>query len=563
MRTLHVLVFFLLFFPRFSGAQEKTEGAPVTIEISSKYLFPGKEYTLSGQTETGNKSLSVKIEILSRSSSVLETENVQTDEAGNYRISRKAPVDKGIYLAKVTGADDKMSDTVSFVVVGSVEVSKALAEHFDKPVQFAQKGLEAANAIVKDLPPSAAKEEFKEKYEKVSSGLSELAEQSNGVKREFVKLMEIASRHPAVLAETDAYIDELDSEIEKMKEHAEKFARQVFRKSQEKVSSCERLNVLIEVADFASLMLNFQGSIAQILLNLSSSKVLAGAINRALPNHENEAFAINAAQGAVFSQVNSFKKLLLHVSGPGFMLDLASFIWKKIYNKFCEEMKGPFTGRFYAEFKGEGHEVWEKYSMDMKGNLTLRYGKGGNSQTGFAVTGEFEGLYTDYDFWADVTLVEPLPKNIYVVSQKVITPPPLDYSIIGDDMGLLARQMIPGSFYIKVKGVVKEDVLTLKMDEEALINKANVGLSNRIVFVTMNPALPIPLVNVFTFPMAPAQSVFVVGMDHEGEKFQLKTKNGKTFAKKKIDNNRRISNNEIFLKTVLDISIESPGQNEP
>lgn len=569
MRKLHVFIFFLLFFSGFSKAQDKTEGAPVTIEISSKYLSPGQEYTLSGQTETGNKSLSVKIEILS-GASVLETEEVKTDAAGKYGVTRKAPAGKGFYQAKATGADGKNSDTISFAVVSPVGVGKALAEHFSKPVAFALKGLEVADIIVSNLPLSTAREEFKEKYVELAGKLSGLREQSAEMQTEFVRLMEVLNGHPSVAPETEECFNELQDQIDEMQKEVTDFSWKLSQESQDITSTCDNLDFAIEAIGFASSLLNIESSLAMTVANFASNELITKALDGTVEDEDYRFVAQTTLNAA--TQVSNPVKLVL-----GVLLDLGKYVSQKTYDHYCEEMKGPFSGKFYAEFDaGEGMGVWEKYSMDMKGELTLRYDKDGNSKTGFTVTGEFKGAYTNYDFWADVNRVETLPPGIYIIDKRVIYPNSSYFPDREISFGR-AEAIAPGNFRVKVKGVIKNDKLLLKFDDKAVIN--NIATFNkeffRLIITAVNPALPIPLINVFSFPVAPARSVFVVGMGNEGQVFDLKDTRGKSYeqskientgrrisAKKKFENERNISNNEIRLKTTLDVYIETEDYNE-
>ncbi len=558
MRKFYLFILAFSFSFGLSFAQEGTEGAPVTIEISSKYLSPKQEYTLSGQTETGNKSLSVTIEILS-GSSVLETESVSTEITGKYKITRKAPADNGIYQAKVTGADGKISETLSFVVVSPVGASKALAKHFDKPLQLAQKGLETANVIVSSLPPSAAREEFKEKSEEIRQKLLVANERVDALKTEFVKLMEAATEHPSVLEEADKCIGELDGLMEEMRLEAERFSWQVSQKSQEAASNCDNLDFIIETLGYVSKLTSIASSVTETIVGFAKGEAISRTIDAAVTNDDLN-FLANATVNAAMSVGDPVGAII------GFTFDLAAYCYKKMYKICCQEMKGPFTGRFYAEFQaGEGKGVWEKYSLAMKGELRLRYGRGGNSKTGFAVTGEFEGTYSDYDFWADVRKVEPLPKDIFLIDTKVLNP--ISSYVPGErrDGWTLGRiaPLVPGNFRIKVKGVVKDDKLLLKFDDEALVNQVtNANEFFQLIVIAGNPIVPIPLIKRFTFPVAPARSIFIVAMGNEGIELELETINGKTGAKKKVKNERQISNNEIHLKTSLDITVQTQDSDD-
>lgn len=567
MNKLVYCIIVFLFFAGASLAQDKTEGAPISVEISSKYLAPQQEYTLSGQTETGNMSLNIKVEILSRSS-VLETEDVATEITGKYQITRKAPADKGIYQAKVTGADGKLSDTASFVVVSPVGVSKALAQHFDKPVMLAQKGLEAANIIVSRMPPSAARQEFKGKYIEVAAQLAEMNEQLREMKANFVKLMDIAADKPEVMGEVDTYIPQLGSQLGEMEMKAAEFSWKLSAGSQDLASTCDNLDFAIEALGFASALLNIQMSIIGTIDNSIKSMLRSKVVDATIEDKDFNAAAEIALNGAA-RMANPITFSL------GLLIDLSQHLAQKMYDQFCEELKGPFTGKFFAEFEaGDAQGVWERYSIGMKGELVLRYGKTGNSKTGFTVSGEFKGAYTDYDFWTDILRVEPLPKDVYILYQKVLNPVS-SYSAERQVTFGRAETIIPGNFRVKVKGVVKDEKLLLKFDDKALINQLGTTESFRLIVVATNPIVLIPQVKVFKFPVAPARSIFIVAMGEEGQEFEFKDSRGYSYeqskmenvgrritTKKTIENMRNLSNDEIRLKTTLDIRLETKDHYE-
>ncbi len=565
MRKLFIFTALILLSSGFSKAQEKTEGAPVIIKISSKFLSPGQEYTLSGQTQTGNQSLNVKIEILS-GSSVLETEKVQTDATGKYETTRKAPANKGIYQAKVTGADGKRSDTISFAVAPSAGVSKALAEHFDKPIQLAQKGLETANLIVNSLPPSAAKEEFKIKYEDIYNRLSQANEQAEPLKSAFVKLMEAVAENPSVMPDAKKCIDELNGQMKEMQQETERFSWEVSQKSLEQASACDYMAFAVQTLNYVSKMTSIASGITETIMNFGKSEAVSYSIKEATSNEDLQ-FLANITIKAAISFGNPIGALI------GSIVDLSSYVAQKMYKLFCAEMKGPFTGKFYAEFEaGQGKGVWEKYNMSMKGILTLRYGKGRNSQKGIAVTGEFEGYYYDYHFWADITAVEPLPKDILIIDQIIVNPSSGYFSDYITDIDKKNQEkgkkrepvslgpvaaMTPGNFRINVKGAIKNNKLLLTFDDKAPINQIkNMNEYFQLILITANPIVPIPLIKTFSFPVAPARSIFIVGLGKEGQEFDLKGTE-EIYAEKKITGERTLSDGEIRLNTTLDIQMKT------
>lgn len=306
-------------------------------------------------------------------------------------------------------------------------------------------------------------------------------------------------------------------------------------------------------------------------MNFAKSEAISGAIEYVTPNEDLQ-FAAGITVNAALAVSDPVGMVL------GALLELTSYCTEQLYKIYCAEMKGPFTGKFYAEFEaGNGEGIWEKYSMEMKGELTLRYGRGGNPKSGFAVSGEFEGFFHDYQFWADVTKVEQLPRNMFLVDQIIINPVSgyfmdkkenLDrkfeeegYKRKTVSLGPAAF-LVPGNFHIKVKGVVKGYKLLLKFDDKSAINKiTNLNEDFKMVMIAANPVVPVPLIKTFHFPVAPARSVFIVGMKG-GIEFDLQRTDDQIDVRKRIDQKRSISNDEIRLRTQLDVSITT-NDNKP
>jgi hypothetical protein len=560
-------------------AQE--EGAPVKLKLSGKYLAPKTNYVISGSTEIGKKPLELKVEIF-QGKAAFDKSTVTTDAKGNFSLKKIAPEKNGPYLVKVTGADGKKFDTASFTVYNPSDIGNVLNKKLYKHIVLAMKGLDAADALVKKLPPSPTRDEFKQHYTDTRKGIDEGASKFLEARKDFVSFVNLAAKYPPVLEETQKYLNQLDASLNDL-DAAEKNFEQQIRISEQNAAICDQLNFLAEAAGFISLVLDFQGKLNNIFINLASDKVMPGAVDRMKitgmdgQELENAKFSINTAQKALTASAfgfNDFKNF----AKQGFSLDFIQFCAKGFYGKFCQELKGPFTGTFRGEFD-EGLEMYQSYDMFMKGQLILRYEKGANSASGFAVTGEFEGVYTKYEFWEDFEKIEQLPKGLTLLMRKRETAKPIDLSAIpvptvskdnntgkakagftnfdiNNDVGMIARQLLPGSFRIKVKGIVKNDKLTLSIDESALTNATNQGQKNKLTIIAASPIVPIPLVKTFDFPMAPAKSVFIVSMGKE-QTFDLQTTNGQVISQKKIANSRNLENNQIRLKGSLDITIGS------
>ncbi len=567
-------------------SQAISEGATISFKLSGKYFVPKTNYTISGETQIGKKPVSVKVEILSGNNSIDNFE-IPVDTRGIFKANKIAPEKNGKYSVRITGADGKKSNSIEFTVGNPAELKALLAQQLKASLMLAFKGLDAANNKVKTLTPSTSRDEFKDKYIETRKGLDEAASKLMEANKDFSKLLELSAQYPPVLEQAESYLEKIEAVNADMSQADKNFEQQL-KQSEQQAAICDQLNFLSEAAGFVSLVLDFQGKLAKIFINIASDKLMPGALDRmdmsgsgkTGQSLENAKFEINSAQKALTASALGFNEFK-DFAKQGFVLDFLQFCAKALYGKFCEEIKGPFTGTFRAEFDADMTSgMWNSYDMAYKGQLILRYEKGSNAKTGFAVTGEFEGVYTKYDFWEDFEKVEKLPKNLVLLMRKKIIAKPIDLSTISipslgkdpnnpgkvkvgtsnldinNDVGMIARQLLPGSFRIKVKGTVKDDKISFKVDEGALSNQTNVGQNNKLIVVAASPIVPVPLVKVFEFPMAPAKSVFAVGIG-EGEELLLKTSGGQTIAKKKIDKSRKLSNGDIRLRTIMDITVGS------
>jgi hypothetical protein len=558
-----------------------SEGATITLSLSTEYTVPGAIYFINGETQAGKEGVKVHISIKSPKNKE-EALDVITDKFGNYHADITAKEPYGKYTITAVGADGKRAVTKTMWVVDADQIQEAMEEEMAQIAATAQKALKVADDMVKQLPPSSAKTEYEEKSAKVKEGLADVKKKFDKASIDFSSLLATITRYPPVFEKAQPYI----KQIEKLQDEAteaEKNFQDRLKQSEQEAAKCDAMSFIGEAAGFISLVLDFKGKLAKVFINLSSDKVLPGAVDRMNwgktqgQAQENAKFKINTAQKAAVASAQGLSELI-EFGKTGFSLDFIQFCSKSLYGKFCEELKGPFTGDFRAEFDADGAKgMWNSYDMIMKGNLVLRYEKGGDSKKGFAVSGEFEGVYTKYEFWEDFEKVEPVPAGMELFMREHVKATPIDPSSvpvpkvstgggkttvskgemdINNDLGMIARQLLPGSFRIKVKGKVINNKIYLSIDKDAVTNATNVGQTNQLIVAVIQPLLPIPLIRVFDFQMAPAKSVFAVGVGDQ-QVFELKTSGDKTNSSKAWENVRKLDNGNIRLRTRLNVKLSS------
>ena len=558
---------------QFSTAQS-TEGATISLNLSSPYTVPGAVYIIKGETQVGKEPVKVKVKISSPANKV-EAFDLATDKLGKYQTKITAKEPYGKYTITVTGADGKRSASKDILVVDPEGMQEAIEEEMAKMAATAQSGLTVANNLVKQLPPSAAKTEYEQKAQKVKVGLEQVTKKFKVASTDLSVVIGTISHYPPVFEQAQPYVTQLQ-EITIEAATSEKNFKDRVKQSEQEAAKCDAMNFIAEAAGFASLVLDFKAKIAKVMINLASDKALPGAVDRMKwgntqgQEQENAKLKINTAQKTMVASALGLEELSGFVK-TGLSLDLVQFCAKSLYGKFCEELRGPFSGDFRAEMDADPVKgMWNSYDMIMKGTLVLRYEKGGDSKKGFAVSGEFEGVYTKYEFWENFEQVEKVPKGMMLLMREKKVAIPIDPSSIpipkfgkpageldiNNDLGMIARQLLPGSFRIKVKGKVINDKITLEIDKGAITNATNVGQTNRLILVIAQPLLPIPVIRVFDFPMAPARAIFTVGLG-ETQELELKPVGGKTIATKQIENVRKLENGTIRLRTRLNIKIGS------
>ena len=85
------------------------------------------------------------------------------------------------------------------------------------------------------------------------------------------------------------------------------------KQSEQEAAKCDAMNFLAEAAGFISLVLDFQGKIAKVMINLASDKVLPGAVDRMKwgatqgQEQENAKFKLNTGQKALVASARGIK----------------------------------------------------------------------------------------------------------------------------------------------------------------------------------------------------------------------------------------------------------------
>jgi hypothetical protein len=178
--------------------------------------------------------------------------------------------------------------------------------------------------------------------------------------------------------------------------------------------------------------------------------------------------------------------------------DIAQIGTESMFAEYCEKYEGPMSALFHLEYFEQG-ERWYAYDVRLDGRLVLRYQKGGTGSD-IPVRGEFEGAATKFTVWENLIILEPKFRR-YLVERRafppVAAPLPAELGLFGK---MAASKLdAPGVYYfnVPVEGVIRDDKLALKFDDDA---RADYDAKAEVIYIFMEPLLPIPELYVGRFP---------------------------------------------------------------
>lgn len=173
--------------------------------------------------------------------------------------------------------------------------------------------------------------------------------------------------------------------------------------------------------------------------------------------------------------------------------DLSQFVASRFFDKYCKQFQGTFAGGMKAEFYYQ-HRTWWKFSVDIEGQLTLRYPSDARGET-LPLTGEFTGNATRFSSWDDAIRMrhaslskgaifksfrhEPLTFNDLMKAAEGPlggraqvggrTAPDFVVGSVLDKGGPVVRSMTtPAFFRVPVRGELRGDTLRLEIQDAAL-----------------------------------------------------------------------------------------------
>ncbi len=539
-------------------AQMGDEGTVVSLILSPRVCPAGQPLLLKGNILVNDKAQAYTIKIKVPGAAATSISG-QTDSRGDYSNTYAGTNTTGWYAVEVLAADNKGKAVDSFFVSTPAGVATAYQNRINSLIKNSVKNIEQSLNYLQQMPANNQLDDKKEKLRTALQRLGAIKQKANEANQRFTQLLDAIQTlppaqqamqpHHLALSEWTSQADEVVPRMEQQQQQYQNIS-----------NSCEAINAVIELCGLVSWVMNFQGGLAKVMINIASDKVLPGAVDRVEwtgtdAEKETKKFTINETQKAMTAASLGIDELADFIKGGGLLGDVIQYVSKILYGQKCVDLKGPANAQFTAKMYDKSALYWS-YGVQYKGTLTLRYEKTADLTKPVEITGEFEGYKAKYDFFEKIEAVEPFPKGLKVVKRIKKSPSVINASPIANDIGLAGRTLTPGMYRVKVKGKLTDKQLTLEVIKSPLDIAEKVE-NNTMWLVGIMPALPIPLVKRFVFPIGKARAAFVVGLG-ENYLLSLSQQDEKLSLRKTFTNNRTMgSANDIKLETKMELNISN------
>ena len=529
--------------------------APVTVTVVPSIALVQAKVTISGTSLVVGKNNQVNISITAAGGKATELK-ATIDANGTYKTDYTATA-VGKYKVVVTAPDAKGKADATLTIASPAGAAASSSEAATSLIKTMQSGQAAGDAQIAGLPPSPAKEEFQKKSVALNQKLSELPAAQKQYESALGKMYDLGNKYPDILPALKPLFDDIDQANEAIKNQNDEFERRLAQASK-KNATCDSLEAATEAFTAVSTSMNLIGKPWEILRAFAIDKG-PGKIVDAIPNNkasDNEKFAITEAfktSAGILVGGAAGGPIAMATTAIGLAGDTAQYFTQQKFAKYCEKFEGPVYAQFRAEMR-EKRTAYFSYKLDIRGKLQLRYQKDASIKPGqpIPLTGQIEGQVEKFQMSENAIMMASQLKG-KVVARKIFSPLGTPYL---EDIGTFARLAMPHSFYLPLKGELLGDKITLTM-QPATKDFADI-IRGKILYVFIDPALPIPRILTVDAPVQKAFFIFNRGMRAKPE-FEVKTDSSKSTIEKTFTRTVDDPDADIKVEWKIDAKACNPG----
>jgi hypothetical protein len=508
-----------------ADAQKSEQGAPVDLAATPSLARRGASVELSGTTFTDGKRFDVRIVVTppkgaGQPVTLAAKAHPETGQFATTFTGTNAP---GQYTVAATSPDGKGQGSATFTIVDPSGMAAAAANTLGEIADVASGVFDDAIKTATAAPGSEAQQALGE-LQQIAPRLQQLVADIAAVK-EGVSSLPAAPGTEQALESLGDWTTEAADDIGKLR------ARLDAARARKGPSVCDHLELTAEAlsAITAAFTLAARGAqgIGQLILGAPTP-------------------------GDYRNVQGNIKRL---IEGLSFMTTrLPQGMFYLLLDRLCTSYIGPVQATATVEFS-EGGRPWWRYGMRLDGRIVLHFLRNAPVGQPIRITGYFEGNATDFSFWEDIFVVEPLPKGFVLLARKRV--PPVGFAATTKsplDLGLFARALTPKYFYCPIEGELTGDTIRFKVIPSKM--DLDDSVQNVVLIAAINPLYPLPLVHRSRFPVQKASWLFERGTI-ESPELTIRTEGKASVIERTITRDASAQGGETKAKFVIKISAKS------
>jgi len=461
-----------------AGAQgDISKRAPISLETDSPSVPSGSTIVLRGKTIAidARRPIGIVVTWLRPLSAAKAAGSAPAPESlsapygvdGAFQLAYRTS-SEGVYRASATSPDGSGNASTEFRVSGfgewSAEQSKAVGEALDASSEL----VDALEQLVAAQQDSPARRRFEDKLKPLRKALAE----RKTVGKSVADSLDFYGRIAGEVGLAAPAFEPLTRAVKEFRRESAEVLVQIRAATAEAKArnrGCEDLVKVEEGFKLLSTMINFASKFHETLLAFTIDFATSVAANKAPASCGDSCkFALTQAvkqrdwikTGAEQARERSFAAKAFFDGVPGFLADTGAFASHALFDHYCERFEGPLDAATKVEFFKNG-EIWWRYTIKIKGLMTLAYKKGADPKQPIPMAGHLVGTGTEFTVAEDALRVlhARLLAGATVIGR---TTAPIGFPFL-DFPGAVALQSVPTAFFMVVEGELANGVLKLKL----------------------------------------------------------------------------------------------------
>jgi hypothetical protein len=450
----------LVVFPCGAQTMKQTSALPIEVTTSPQSTTAGSPVSIGGQTVAFGAQPSVTITV-TPPKGVPTTVKASVNSGGAFNASYRQTDNPGKYQVKTMGPDGKGFAQTSFTIVALGDMNQAVSDEAQLAQKTASKQLARFKAMIDALPVSPPKAQVQQRISQLQQKIDQAGPSVNDLPPLLDQLAQLRGKitQKPLQDRFDQVSIKLGSYLEEARMEVPRLDRELSTYTHENLV-CDQVDHVTEGFKLLSVLLNFVASPFNILVNFA--KDLDADFASSFVSQP----SLQLTTSTLVKNINSPHQLIAGL--PTFAADLSAFISDQVFSAYCERFAGPIEGRMEALFEHEGH-MWWTYSFDLKGRVVLRYPKNSPSGTPIRLSGQMEGLGTNFKMWEDALPVL-YPKLMQGSVLFHMTKLPWFNSALSGALlanaikeGSAFSAQMPNAFYFPVEGDLLENDMVLRL----------------------------------------------------------------------------------------------------